>query len=120
MITYFIVPFRRMIPERSSPSRVRCLLSPQIRSSTSTPSASAFNPRFRLNNVLHLSRRLDYSEFTLSRKSGAVHMAQIASKKLGPITREVKDLHPLLKAVLPKLPRPLSITSDSYLLCMKE
>ena len=46
-------------------------------------------------------------------------MAQIASKKLGPITREVKDLHPLLKAVLPKLPRPLSITSDSYLLCMK-
>ena len=47
-------------------------------------------------------------------------MAQIASKKLGPITLEVKDLHPLLKAVLPKLPRPLSITSDSYLLCMKE
>ena len=60
---------------------------------------------FKLTDVLHLSRRFDYSEFTLSRKSGAVHMAQIASKKLGPITREVKDLHPLLKAVLPKLPR---------------
>ena len=32
-------------------------------------------------------------------------MAQIADEKLDLITREVKDLHPLLNAVLPKLPR---------------
>ena len=32
-------------------------------------------------------------------------MAQIANEKLGSITREVDDLHPLLNAVLPKLPR---------------
>ena len=32
-------------------------------------------------------------------------MAQIANTKLDSITQEVKDLHPLLNAVLPKLPR---------------
>ncbi len=32
-------------------------------------------------------------------------MAQIANEKLDSIKREIKDLHPLLNAVLPKLPR---------------
>ena len=32
-------------------------------------------------------------------------MAQIANEKLDSITGEVKDLHPLLNAVLAKLPR---------------
>ena len=32
-------------------------------------------------------------------------MAKIANEKLDLITREVEDLHPLLNAMLPKLPR---------------
>ena len=63
-------------------------------------------PRAVTEPPLQFSTVSGISPAQRTRRSGkGASMAQIANEKLDSITGEVKDLHPLLNAVLAKLPR---------------